>query len=207
MWNDALAGTENADSLDQSCTRFSFHLMAEWIGSSPTLEHGLMPSGQPNEWQARVEHEMAAVHAARINSGSQPSQTIVSVSGEGSGKTWLAGYICSSPFQINVSTTNGHPCDSKTSMFDTMCKQYAQLELRKLNPLAFVIDLDAMPAAVRAEAIDAAKELATGRVITTARICRMDLTIPVEFVPPPVILILTAQILPGDQFEGTIIEA
>jgi len=191
--------------------------MAMWIrpafgpGSEP------MPEGDPNEWQRKIGQEISKIHQAWITSirtsadaeaFTFPSRTIIGVAGRQAGKTWLASYECAMSDQwVNVGKFgDGKLCTSKEDMIETTIRQLAVLGVRR-TPLGFVLDLDTLPSEIRADAIALMKEMSTGRVATTVgRLHPMDVVVKF-YHSPPVILILTAEIKPDDNFDGKVILA
>lgn len=111
---------------------------------------------------------------------------------------------CWSHQWVNIGeTTDKRPCTTRQEVFTTMCKKLALLKGR--NPLAFVLDLDAIADAERASVVELVKEMVTGRVVDTmpSRIEPDE----IKFVAPPVIILTTAQTKLTDNFDGFTIVA
>ena len=106
-------------------------------------------------------------------------------------------YLCWSHQWVNIGeATDGRPCTTRMAVFVTLCKRLAAL--KGCNPLAFVLDLDAIADAERASVVNLVKEMATGCVMDTS-VSRLQ---PDEFkfVAPPAIILMTEQIKPDDNF-------
>jgi len=178
---------------------FIFNLMTGVFGQAPWADWGPEPNIQHTPWQQLLEAKVAAVHQNHdFERTDHTSRVFVGVADkEQTGP--MIKYLCWPHQWVNIGeTTDGRPCATRQEVVDAMCNQCAALG--KLNPLAFVLDLDVIPAAARASVVDLVREMTTGRVLSHFGF-RYNVDVPVKFIPPPVIILLTAQIKPEDKFD------
>jgi hypothetical protein len=168
---------------------------AEWGPEPPEIQH--------TPWQRHLGARVAAVHQAHnFERTDHTSKVFVGLADKEETEPLIKSYCW--PHQwVNIGeTTDKRPCTTRQDVCTTMCKKLALLKGR--NPLAFVLDLDAIAEAERAGVINLVKEMATGCIMDTM----VSLLQPDEFkfVAPPVIILMTAQIKPDDKFgEFTIV--